>query len=249
MAEIRPNRTKEKLAAGGVVTCIQGSPMSADMLDLIGPLGFDCVWLEAEHGDVDYGDIPNLSRACDLWGMTPLVRVNRIETGIIYRTLDVGAMGIIVPHVNTADEARTVVQAAKFHPLGHRGYFSSRQSYGVDGFVEKANDQSMVVIMLEDVVALDNLDEILAVDHIDVFFVAPGDLGQSMGTLDFYDPRVRDVVDETLKRIVAAGKIAGGVGDTARCKQYLDMGVQFLGTNWLPWLSTGANEFLGGVKG
>ncbi len=244
MAEIRPNRAKEKLAAGGIVACIQGSPMSADMLDLVGPLGFDAVWLEAEHGDVDYGDIPNLTRACDLWGLTSLVRVNRIEAGVIYRTLDVGAMGIVVPHVNTADEARAVVDAAKFHPHGHRGYFSSRQSYGVDGFVRRANEQSMVILMIEDVIGVDNLDEILAVDHIDVFFVAPGDLGQSMGILDMQDPRVLKVVDETLKRIVAAGKVAGGVGDSARARQYLDMGVRFIGANWLPWLSAGANDFL-----
>ena len=249
MGEIRPNRAKEKLAAGGVVTCIQGSPLSADMVDLIGPLGFDAVWFEAEHGDVDYGDIPNLTRACDLWGMTSLVRVNRVEPGIIYRTLDVGAMGIVVPHVNTADEAREVVQAAKFHPQGHRGYFSSRQSYGVDGFVQHANEQSMVIVMIEDVAALDNLDEILAVDNIDVIFVAPGDLGQSMGILDMKDARVTKVVDETLARIVEAGKVAGGVGDAARCRQYLDMGVRFLGTNWLPWLSAGAAEFMEAARG
>jgi len=59
---------------------------------------------------------------------------------------------------------------------------------------------------------------------------------------------VQKLIDETMRRIVAAGKVAGGVGDTARCKQFLDMGVQFLGTNWLPWLSNGANQFLQGVS-
>ena len=177
--------------------------------------------------------------------MTPLVRVNRIETGIIYRTLDVGAMGIIVPHVNTADEARTVVQAAKFHPLGHRGYFSSRQSYGVDGFVEKANDQSMVVIMLEDVVALDNLDEILAVDHIDVFYVAPGDLAQSMNlTGQTSHPDVQAEVDRGIATIVDAGKVAGMLVNDSTVDNYLSKGVRFVGIPWGPWLASGAKTFL-----
>ena len=247
MGDIRPNRAKEKLANGGTITCIQGGPMSASLVDLVGPLGFDAVWLEAEHGDVDYGDIPDLSRACDLWGMASLVRVNRVEPGIIYRTLDVGATGIVVPHVNTADDAREVVEAAKFHPIGHRGFFSGRQSYGVDDFVGQANDQSLLVVMIEDVIAVENLDEMLKVDHIDVFFVAPGDLGQSMGIPSMSDPRVLKVVDETLARIVASGRVAGGVGGADRAKQYVEMGVQFIGTNWNPWLGAGAAEFMGAV--
>ena len=249
MGDIRPNRAKEKLANGGTVTCIQGGPMSSDMVDLVGPLDFDAVWLEAEHGGVDYGDIPDLSRACDLWGMASLVRVNRVEPGIIYRTLDVGATGIVVPHVNTADDAREVVEAAKFHPIGHRGFFSGRQSHGVDDFIGQANDQSLLVVMIEDVIAVDNLDAILAVDDIDVFFVAPGDLGQSMGNPSMSDPRVLKVVDETLGRIVAAGKVAGGVGGAARAKQYVEMGVRFIGTNWNPWLAAGVEEFQAALGG
>lgn len=248
MGELRTNQAKLNLANGGIATVINGSPMSPDIVDMLGPLGFDAIWIEAEHGDVDYGDIPNLTRACDLWGMTSLVRVNRAEPGIIYRTLDVGAMGIVVPHVNTANEAEEIAKAAKFYPLGNRGYFSSRQSYGVDDFVHNANQQSMVVVMIEDVLAVKNLDEILAVDNIDVYFVAPGDLGQSMGILDMNDPRVTQTVDDVITRIVSAGKVAGGTGGAARATEYLDMGARFICTNWSSWIDAEANTFLEAVR-
>ena len=93
------------------------------------------------------------------------------DQGLIYRTLDCGAMGIAVPHVNTKKEAQNVVDGTKFAPIGHRGMFTSRQGYGVDNYFEVANSQTMVVVLIEDIVAIDNLDEILTVDHIDVFFV------------------------------------------------------------------------------
>ncbi|MCY3913401.1 MAG: 4-hydroxy-2-oxovalerate aldolase, partial [Chloroflexi bacterium] len=87
MAELRPNRIKRKLAEGGVAT-VPAGVNTPDMIDLMGPWGFDGFWIEAEHGPVDFGDIADLTRACDLWGVTSIVRVNRVEPGIIYRTLD-----------------------------------------------------------------------------------------------------------------------------------------------------------------
>ena len=101
--------------------------------------------------------------------------------GVIYRTLDVGAQGVVVPHVDTAEQAREVVDAGKFAPIGHRGNYGGRQSFGVEDYLTTANDETLLVVLIEDVVAIENLDEILTVDHIDCFFVAPGDLSQSMG--------------------------------------------------------------------
>ena len=116
MARIRKNTAK--LERGEVVTVVSGQD-SPNMIDFVGPLGFDAYWIEGEHGPNDFADVPDLTRACDLWGMTSLVRVNLNLPGVIYRTLDVG--GIVVPHVNTAEEARAVVDAAKFAPIGARG--------------------------------------------------------------------------------------------------------------------------------
>ena len=104
--------SETQVGTGETVVCLSGNN-STDMIDQLGPLGFDAIWLEGEHGPVDYGDIPDLTRACDLWGMTSVVRVNRNNEGIIYRTFDLGAQGIVVPHVNTADEARAVVECGQ----------------------------------------------------------------------------------------------------------------------------------------
>ena len=158
------------------------------MVEFMGTLDFDGVWVEGEHGPIDFADIPDITRACDLWGLTSVVRVNANEPGTIYRTLDVGAQGIVVPHVNTADEARAVVDASKFAPIGHRGMFTSRQGTGVADYVHKANDHTLVVILIEDIIAANNLSEILEVDNIDVFFVAPGDLAQSLSLIHISEP-------------------------------------------------------------
>ena len=124
MTELRVNKVKQSLAESKVVTVPMG-PMSPELIEHFGPLGFDALWLEGEHGPVDFDNIPDLTRACDLWGMTPIVRVYQNEPAVIYRTLDLGAMGVCVPHINTKPEAEAVVQASKFAPMGMRGSFTS----------------------------------------------------------------------------------------------------------------------------
>ena len=136
---IRPNRIKQKLAAGEIATILSGA-INADMIDQLGPIGADGFWLEGEHGPVDFGDISDLTRACDLWGATSVLRLSHNEYGDIYRALDRGAQGIVIPHVNNKAEAQNVVDAAKFAPIGKRGMFTSRQGYGVTDYLKVAND-------------------------------------------------------------------------------------------------------------
>ena len=244
MAEMRENRAKRKLQRGEIVTAIAGFH-TPDIVDFLGPLGFDAVWIEAEHGPVTYGDIPHFTRACDLWGMTSIVRVHLNLPGVIYRTLDLGAQGIVVPHVNTAAETRAVVEAAKFHPLGARGNFTSRQGFGVPSYPHSANEQSMVIVLIEDIVAVNNLAEILEVDQVDVFFVAPGDLAQSMGHLgDVSHPEVQATVDKALAQIIAAGKTPGTLVTDTTVQRYIQQGARFLYTGWPAWLAAGATAFL-----
>ena len=243
LASMRENRVKAKLAAGETAIVLSGH-MTPDIVDWLGPLGFDGVWIEGEHGPVDYKDIPDLTRAADLWGMTSVVRVNRNVPGVIYRTLDMGAQGIVVPHVNTQAEAQAVVSAGKFAPLGERGMFGSRQSYGVENYFAEANDQSLLVVLIEDIAAVNNLDEILTVDHIDVFFVAPSDLAQSMGYIgQLSHPEVLSTIDGALEKIAAAGRTPGALATDANVEAYIRKGVKFLMTGWQAWAATGADAF------
>jgi len=141
---------------------------------------------------VDFAALGDLSRACDVWGMTSIARINKNDQNLMYRTLDRGVQGIVVPNVQTKAEAENVVQGCYYQPIGMRGVFTSRQGSGVANFHEVVNDEVLTVVLLENVPALDaNLDEILTVEHIDVFMVTTGDLAQSMGLLsDRANPKV-----------------------------------------------------------
>jgi 4-hydroxy-2-oxoheptanedioate aldolase len=242
--ELRTNRAKQKLANGEIVTIVSGIT-HADDIDAVGPLGFDGIWFEGEHGATEASDLGNLTRACDLWGMTSVARINLNEQGLIYRTLDRGAQSIVVPHVNNAAEARNVVEGGKFTPLGKRGMFTSRQGYDVPDYFDKANDETLLVVLLEDIVAWENLDEIIAVDGIDVFFVAPSDFAASMGHMgDLSHPDVVEKINDSLKRIVAAGKHAGALATNENVAAYVEMGVRFFMTSAGPWIASGHQQFL-----
>ena len=240
--KIRPNRVKDKLAAGKVATILSGTN-DPDLIDQLGTLDIDGIWLEGEHGGVDYADLGNLTRACDLWGKTSVVRVMDNDYATIYRTLDRGAQGIVVPHVNTRAEAEAAVEAAKFAPVGKRGMFTSRQGFGVDDYFKAANEQSLLIVLIEDIVAVHNLDAIVKVDHIDVFFVAPNDLATSMGHIgDMSQPDVQKTVDAALTKIVQSGRTAGMLVNTANVERYTRMGVRALMTSFFPWIQSGVKE-------
>jgi len=240
--DIRPNRVKQALAAGKVATILSGTN-DPDLIDQLGTLDVDGIWLEGEHGGVDYADLGNLTRACDLWGKTSVVRVMDNDYATIYRTLDRGAQGICVPHVNTRAEAEAVVESAKFSPLGKRGMFTSRQGFGVADYLKTANDQSLLIVLIEDIVAVKALDEILKVDHIDVFFVAPNDLATSMGHIgNMGHPDVQKTIDGALSRIVQAGRTAGMLVNTANVERYTRLGVRALMTSFFPWVQSGVKE-------
>ena len=204
------------------------------------PLGLSAntvLWIGTALGD--------MTRACDLWGMTSITRVNANDPGIITRTLDRGSMGIVVPHVNSKEAAEQAAQSAKYAPLGYRGMFGGRQSFGVADYFSGANDQTMVVVLLEEVEALGNLDEILRVDNIDVFFVAPSDLAQTMGHIGNVEhPEVQSAIGEAIGKIVAAGRTPGTLVNDANLERFVEMGVKFLMTSWNGWVARGANEFV-----
>ena len=242
--ELRTNRAKQKLANGEIVTIVSGITHPDD-IDAVGPVGFDGIWLEGEHGSTEASELGNLTRACDLWGMTSVARINLNEQGLIYRTLDRGAQAIVVPHVNNAAEAQNVVDGGKFTPLGKRGMFTSRQGYDVDNYLHKANEETMLIVLIEDIVAWENLDEIIAVDGIDVFFVAPSDFAASMGHMgDLTHPDVVEKITDALTRIVAAGKHAGALATNENVAAYVELGVRFFMTGAGPWIGNGFNEFV-----
>ena len=222
-----------------------GGLHSAEVIDFIGQFGFDGMWIETEHGTATWEEVAHMSRACDLWGMTPLCRVSSNEPWLITRTLDVGATGIVVPHVSTKEEAERAARSAKYGPAGYRGMFGGRQSFGVSDYHRKANDETLVVILIEEMEAVHNLEEMLSVDDVDVYFIAPSDLAQTMGhTGEPAHPDVLSVVDRCIDQVVTAGKVAGTLVWDDTVEGYIDKGARCFLTNWQPWIARGATQYL-----
>jgi len=248
MVEFKGNPAKKKLAEGGLVTLVMGD-YSPDMCEFLGSLGFDAVMGEMEHFTTTWQDIANMSRACDLWGMMSMVRINRNDPAWITRTLDCGANGIMVPHVNTAEEARAVAVGAKYGPDGIRGQFGGRRSFGISDYHRQANENVMTSILLEEVQAIENLPEILKVDGIDVFWIVPGDLAQSMGyTGQVNQAEVRAVMDKAIADIVKAGRHAGTLVNDDTIEDAKAKGVSMVSVSWTNWIASGARGFLSKVE-
>src|SRR4029450_6418848 len=121
----------------------------------------------------------------------------------------------------------------------------SRQGFGVGDYLKTANDQSLLIVLIEDIVGVNNLDDIVKVDHIDVFFVAPSDLATSMGHIgNVGHPDVRKTIDAAIGRIVAAGRVAGTLVNTGNVERYTRLGVRALMTPFFPRVQAARTESL-----
>lgn len=251
---MRVNTTKQKLAEGRVVLGGIVSGFSPEIVELLGLLEFDFVFLDCEHGSMSVGEVEHMVRAAEAFDITPIARIPNHEDSTILRFLDRGVQGLIIPHINTAEQAASAAAAARYHPLGHRGSASGRaHDHGVrvprPESMAFVNDNVLVIPMCEEVEAVKNLDSILAVPGIDVVHVASGDLGQSMG----HPPaaEVRAVMSDVIRRTRAAGKWSGiggnGVTDYAGIAGLVRDGAQFVTIPALSLLRQGAEAFKTGV--
>jgi 2-keto-3-deoxy-L-rhamnonate aldolase RhmA len=177
--------TKTKLAAGDCVYgCFCRYPDPA-LVELVAPQGFDFLVFDAEHGTIEPRDCEGLVRAAELRGPAPLVRVPSNQPSVILRFLDTGAVGVHVPLVASAEEAKAAVDAVKNPSRGSRGLAGVRAAaYGAVPLAEytaQANEATIVVIQVETRTAVERVGEIAAVEGVDVVFVGPTDLSQAFG--------------------------------------------------------------------
>lgn len=178
---------------------------------------WDWFWIDAQHGELDYSDVLACVRACNHVNKYSMVRVPSHDSGWIMRTLDAGADGIIVPQVNTADEARQVVKAGKFPPVGRRSYGGRRI---IDmkgrGYASTANEDSLLLAQIETPDAVAAADEIAAVDGVDILLAGPDDISLTHGGICMTEPKPMDKMREWQTAIAEAcrkhGKIYGAIG-------------------------------------
>ncbi len=249
------NKMKEKILSGQPAFGLSVMFPSPQIVEMVGKLGFDWVLIDCEHGSNSPESVELMAMAAELSGVTPIARPWTNSPEAILRVMDRGAMGVQVPHVNTAADARRAVEAVKYHPLGNRGLAVGTRpanfGFGVSGadYVKIANQETLVCVQLEEKEALQNIDEILRVEGVDVFFVGPSDLSQSMGYPGRSDaPEVKDAMDNTFASIVAAGKTPGSAGNAQATLNYLDKGVRYLYTHLTTLLLRGSTEYLNAVK-
>ena len=228
---IRPNKIKENLKSNKQSIVLSGYFDSPNQVEFISSMNVDGVWIEGEHGPIDFSDIPNISRACDIYGVTSIFRITSHDYGLIYRYLDLGAQGLVIPHVRTKEEAISIVNAAKYHPIGERGMFTSRRGLSVpkNKYMDYANEDSLIIVIIEDVKAISNLDEIIKVENIDVFFVAPNDLAQSMGIANSQSKdKLNQEIYKAIQKIQKANKKVGTLANSDNIDSYIDMGIDLL---------------------
>lgn len=195
--------------------CMIPSSLTAEIL---AKGGFDWVLVDMQHGCMDYPTAVEMIRAIDLAGITPIVRVPWNEPGIVGRMLDAGAMGIVAPMIQCADEARRLVEACLYPPAGRRSLGPVRVGArdGM-GYVAGANDRVCVIPMIETVEALASVEDIAAIPGVDALFVGPFDLSFSLG-LPPGDNDGKPAFDDAIAGINAAARareIATAVLSTA----------------------------------
>lgn len=201
---------KKMIANGEMVvgmTCQLLDPVSAEIAAWA---GFDYVRLEGEHIPLDLSVVTNFKRACDAVGIPLFVRINRLDD--ITCLNDLGVSGYQIPHVQTAEQAKMIVDRVKYAPVGARGFARHvrSQRYTLkpfDEYVKEANEEMFLIVQIEDKLGIENMEEIIKTPGIDCICSGKGDISQALGILgQMTHPRVRAVEDEIIRLAKKYGK-------------------------------------------
>jgi 4-hydroxy-2-oxoheptanedioate aldolase len=228
------NTFKKKIRDGKFVFGPFMKTLDPAFIEIAGYAGFDFVILDMEHGPASFENIQDLVRAAIITGTVPIVRTSDSSETSISKALDIGAYGVQVPQIQSADEARSCVKAAKFFPLGQRGVCRFVRAAGYSSVPREeyfsAANNTLVILQLEGKKAIDNLNEIMDVSGIDILFIGPYDLSQSLG----YPGEVNhpEVIREMKKIVENARKkkvVVGTFTDTMEsAKMWKEAGIQYI---------------------
>lgn len=211
-----PNALVERLKTRKAIIGMQCFTGSASLVEIMGFSGFDWVSIDMEHTTISFADVENLTRAAQVSGMIPLVRVADNDPLLIAKSLDCGAAGVIVPHIQSAADLKKALASARFAPEGERGKCGQVRGsrFGADGvpwsqFWKQANADVIVLPLVEEREGIENLDEILAVEGVDALWLGIGDLAQSYGVpgAPMNQEPLLSVAREAIAKCKAAGKI------------------------------------------
>ncbi len=232
------NQLRKKMLSGEQVFGVFSSIPSPTAVELIGESGFDFVIIDTEHVLTNPETLENMIRAAEAVHLTPLVRVEDTHPKRILKILDAGAQGIVLPMIEHAEEVRQVIQACKYHPLGKRslnagrpGAFGKNKAFGSNGLVDYmafANQQIMIIPMIESITGVKNAKEIAAVDGVSFVLEGAADLSQSMGhPWEINHPEVQHALKEVLDVCKETGTPYCAIPrQDNQLQQWFDLGVK-----------------------
>ncbi|MBT3341564.1 MAG: 4-hydroxy-2-oxovalerate aldolase [Gemmatimonadetes bacterium] len=194
--------------------------------------GFDGIWLDLEHRAMDQREVQSILSMCHQHDIDCMVRAPTQERTKLYRYFEDGASGLLMPLVDNAEEARQIAQAVKFPPIGNRGIdgagLDADYALDVDNFTDDANDETFVIVQIETHNALQQVDEIAAVEGVDGVFVGPADLSLRLGLIDGA-PTLEEAIVQVAAAAARQGKVWGTAGgDVEIWKKHREMGAQIL---------------------
>ena len=258
---VKPNRLKEKLNAGEIGLGFSVNYLrSPDVAAIANACGYDWIKPDMEHATYDIDMVSQMCMAALDVGCTPVVRVPGKQHFHASRILDGGAQGVIIPHVDSVEEAKAAVDWCKFPPIGHRSSPGpvpqlSYAKYSLADTMRLSNENIMVVIMLETWDAIQLADDIASLEGVDVLHIGSNDLSADMGIPGQYD---HEKMIQSFKIMTDAckkhGKIAGmgGIYDEENASRYIGMGCRFINAGGdLGFMTGGAQQrsaFLNSIK-
>ena len=228
------NILKEKLQRGENVAGILTGLGHADVTEQLSRIGFDFIYLDDEHGPMGYETLLRMMQSMNGTDCTPIVRVEWNDATVIKRVLDIGAHGIVIPMVNSREDAEKAVAACKYPPEGIRGYGPRRYALTDPDYLKTANDAILITAIIETGKAVENIEEILSVDGIDACLMGHFDLSFDTGMPippvmppGKDNPRLTEALDRVIEASKKTGKPAGLALDSSNIGWAIEKGFRF----------------------
>jgi len=207
---LKKNKAKQVMDSGQLALGAYVALSDPQIVEIIGISGFDAVFIDMEHTAFDLSLVQQMIVAADLVDITPIVRVSDSDPGFILRVLDMGAQGIVIPHVDGLEGAKKAVEAVRYPPVGLRGGAGATRaarfgSVGWADHVRTSNQEILLSVMTEDTKAISQVSEIAALDGVDLVALGPTDLSQTLGVTDPSDPKLRSEVERIAREVKDSG--------------------------------------------
>lgn len=247
------DRLKRRMQAGETLVGCFVRTADATFAEFVAMGGWDFLVFDGEHGNVTPDRVGDLARACEVRDVTPIVRMPTRDPGTVLRCLDAGAVGVLFPWVNSVEEAALAVSAVKYPPVGVRGLAGNRTSdWAVSAeMTARANDAVIVIAQIETVEAVEAVEDLCSVEGVDVLFVGPADLSQSLGFPGQpSNPVVVEAIEHVSATVVRSEKAFGiFAGSAEDARRGVDLGATFVATSVESLLGGPMRSYLEGIGG